>query len=167
MVALPILRLQDIFVHNKSMKKILFVFTILLILGITYLFFYLLPSTRVDKNVSGPTTPTMMPSVSPTEIDIVKAVPPNNKTIQYNPVQQLSITFNKPVKPAGILINTFPATKTLVRQGENLSTIIISADPAWTEGVTKILIYVSGNTNPFTYELKSGYPPVPVGDLYY
>jgi len=149
------------------MKKILFIFTILLILGILYLFFSLLPSSLVKKNVSEPTKPTMIPSASPTEINIIKTVPPNNKTIQYNPVQQLSITFNKTIKPTGILISAFPATKTLVRQGEDLSTIIVSADPAWTEGVTKILIYVSGNTNPFTYELKSGYPPVPTGDLYY
>ena len=167
MVALPILKLQDISVHNKDMKKILFIFTILLILGIIYLFFSLLPAARIDKSGLELTTPTATPSVSTAEISIVSIVPANNTTTQYNPVQQILVTFNKPVNPAAVLINTSPTTKTLIRQGENLSTIIISADPAWTEGITKILIYVSGNTKPFTYELNSGYPPVPTEDIYY
>jgi hypothetical protein len=147
------------------MKKILLFFTILLILGLIYLFFSFLPSTQ-DENVLEPTKNTITPSMSPAEIGIVNIAPPNNKAIQYNLVQQLTVTFDRVIKPTGVLINTFPQTKTSVRQGEDLSTIIISADPAWTEGITKILIYVSGNTEPFIYELKSGYPPVPNIEVY-
>lgn len=147
------------------MKKILLIFTIILILGIIYLFFSFLPSTQ-DKNVLEPTKNAVTPSISPAKIGIVNIAPPNNKATQYNPVQQLTVTFDKPIKPAGIFINTYPTTKTSIRQGENLSTIIISADPAWTEGITKILIYVSGSAEPFIYELKSGYPPVPSIEIY-
>ena len=134
---------------------ILLLITTLFVAGLLFLLVFILKAQKT------PTPPTQEQKKE-TPAAITSFSPKNDPTIQFLPIQQISVSFNRPVDPSSVKITTSPMTEIRTRQGSNAATLIISARPAWKEGVTTITISSIGElplAPPFIYQLKTGFPP--------
>lgn len=151
------------------MKKTYIIFLLLVVALAVFLFslgFFVRKQDVQNKTPQQTTTPTTTATLTP-NVKPITVSPANDSTKKYLPIQQIAITYSGPVVPGSVFVSSSPPASISARQGDNPSTIIISSNPAWTEGVTKISVYNSGNTEPFIYNLNTGYPPLPNPDSDY
>lgn len=140
-----------------KISRIILLLTTLIITGFLFLLVLFL---KQQKTTQPPLSEKTQQKLS------VISYSPKNINIEYLPIQQVSITFNQSISINSVKVSTFPQTETLIRQGSDAATIIISAKPAWKNGTTKIEVsYENGLLQPvFVYPLKTGFPPVPPPD---
>ncbi len=156
-------------------KKISILFLLslsaIVIVLIIFLLFFSKKNEKGKQSGQGGSPPAINATLIPTKMSVLgiaKIIPVQDLTKEYLPIRQVSIVFNMPVKPEGFFYSVDPVVETNIRSGEDLNTIIISANRWWNEGKDGITtITVLQNTisasgayleKPVVYKIKTAFP---------
>jgi hypothetical protein len=124
-------------------KKI--VFLIIALFTTVFLVIFLL-SVFIRNNQPSPPNRNIPPIDSPTptqegdKLIITSIFPVVNTDNAILPFQKITVSFNTPVSPENIFIETNPKTETNIFQGVNPTEVFITPSSTWTLGKTELTI---------------------------
>lgn len=151
-------------------KRFYLIFSIgaLVLLGVILM--VILPSNRNRSNESPVPTPFEANPSGKTELNVVGVVPPEDTSVTYLPVKQISITFDQKVRAEDILVSSSPKVERITKfvTDADPNTVIITAQPSWNPGITTITLIPGSKSltngvlrDTFKYRLNTAFPENP------
>ncbi len=125
-----------------------------------------------------PNAPSIVPEnpslINTQTFQLTDVSPQKNISKIFLPIQEIALTFNKPVSVESFYYLISPPTKVSPRQGESPAEIIISPNESWQEGITTIIISSKTKSTDgqslsasYTYKLNTAFPKAQHGNSDY
>lgn len=90
---------------------------------------------------ASPTPIATSPSIPTKGLVLVSILPVENITRKTFPIQQIVLTFNKPVSPQAVVYSVDPkVTLTIDTNPNDPNSIVITPDPVWAIGITTFIL---------------------------